>query len=124
MSRIKYHIFVFLACSCTLIFAQIDSVEDTDVLTLRLQERMNQAKLESNRGDYYNALDNLEKAKAIAEKIDDKVNLGSIHTKIARVRYLVGETDRANVSLNTAIQIQRENFDYPNLAISYNIKGY
>ena len=123
MSRIKYHIFVFLACFCTLVFAQIEGVEDTDLLSMRLQERIIQAKLESDRGDYYNALDNLDKAKAIAEKIDDNVNLGSIHTKIARVRYLVGETDKANVSLNTAIQIQRENFDYPNLAITYNIKG-
>ena len=74
MSRIKHYIFVFLACSCSLIFAQQVGAEDTDMLSIRLQERVNQAKLESDRGDYYNALGNLEKALAIAEKIDDKKN--------------------------------------------------
>ncbi|WP_422107464.1 ATP-binding protein [Winogradskyella sp.] len=123
MSRIKYYIFVFLACFCGLIFSQQDGIEDTDMLTMRLQERINQAKLESDRGDYYNALGNLDKALNIAEKIDDKKNQGVIHTKIAKVRYLVGETDKAYVSLNTAIQLQRENDDYANLAISYNIQG-
>lgn len=123
MSRIKYYIFVFLACFCSLVFAQIDGVEDADLLSLRIQERINQAKLESDRGDYYNALGNLEKALEIAEKIEDKKSQGTIHTKIAKVRYLVGETDKANVALTTAIQLQRENSDYANLAITYNIKG-
>ncbi|WP_299367995.1 ATP-binding protein [Winogradskyella sp.] len=90
---------------------------------MRLQERINQAKLESDRGDYYDALGNLDKALNIAIKIDDKKNQGIIHTKIAKVRYLVGETDKAYVSLNTAIQLQRENNDYANLAVTYNIKG-
>ncbi|WP_232817788.1 ATP-binding protein [Winogradskyella tangerina] len=90
---------------------------------MRLQERINQAKLESDRGDYYDALGNLENALEIAEKINDKKNQGIIHTKIAKVRYLVGETDNAYVSLNTAIQLQRENNDYANLAVAYNIKG-
>ncbi|MBV7269987.1 response regulator [Winogradskyella sp. WHY3] len=123
MSRIKYYIFVFLACFCSLIFAQTNSVEDADLLSMRIQERITQAKLESDRGDYYNALGNLEKALVIAEKIDDKTNQGKIHTKIAKVRYLVGETDKANISLNKALQIQRDIDDYGNRAISYNIKG-
>ena len=123
MSQIKYHIFVFLACFCSLILAQQDGVEDTDVLTLGLQNHIDQAKLESDRGEYYNSKDNLDKALVIAKKIDDKKNQGKLHTKIAKVQYLVGETDKANVSLNTAIQLQRENNDYPNLAITYNIKG-
>ena len=123
MSRIKYYIFVFLACFCSLVFAQIDGVEDADLLSLRVQERINQAKLESDRGDYYNALGNLEKALEIAEKIEDEKSQGVIHTKIAKVQFLVGETDKANVSLHSAINIQRENNDYQNLAITYNIKG-
>ncbi|MBC2844561.1 tetratricopeptide repeat-containing hybrid sensor histidine kinase/response regulator [Winogradskyella flava] len=123
MPQIKYYIFVFLACFCSLIFPQEDGVEDKDMLSSRLQNHIYQAKLESDRGDYYNAKDNLDKAMAIAEKIDDKKNQGIIHTKIAKVQYLVGNTDKANVSLNTAIQLQRENSDYANLAITYNIKG-
>ena len=123
MSRIKYHIFVFLACFTSLFFAQQQVVEDEDMLSMRLSERINQAKLESDRGDYYDALGNLDKALEIANTISDVENQGKIHTKIAIVRYFVGETDRANVSLNKAIQIQRENSDYANLAVTYNIKG-
>lgn len=123
MSRIKYNIFVFLACFCSLIFAQQNSVEDTDRLALRLQEHINQAKLYSDRGDYYNAKNNLDKALDIAIKIDDKSNQGKIHTKIAKVQFLVDEKNQANVSLSKALEIQREIEDYPNLAITYNIKG-
>lgn len=123
MSQIKYYIFVFLACFCSLIFAQQDGVEDKDMLALRLQERLNQAKLDNDRGNYLNAKDNLDKALVIAETIDDKLNQGNIHTKIAKVQFLVNEEDQANISLNKAIQLQRENDDYNNLAITYNIKG-
>lgn len=123
MSRIKYYIFVFLACVSSLIFAQKIGAEDSDMLSLRLQNHVDQAKLDSDRGDYYNALDNLSKAIDIAEKIEDKKSLGKTHTKIAKVQFLVDETDKANVSLNNAINIQREISDYPNLAITYNIKG-
>ena len=123
MSLIKYHIFVFLACFCSLAFAQEESVEDADMLSLRLQNRIEQAKLESDRGDYYNALDNLNKAFEIAEKIEDKASQGKIHTKIAKVQFLVNEQDQANISLNKASQIQREISDYSGLAVTYNIKG-
>lgn len=123
MSRIKYHIFVFLACFSSFIFSQQGVVEDEDMLSMRLQERVSQAKLESDRGDYYNALSNLEEAKKLAEKIEDQISLGTTLTKIAKVRYLVGETDKANVALSKAIELQRKNDDYGNLAVSYNIQG-
>ena len=123
MSQIKYYIFVFLACFCSLIFAQQDSVEDKDMLVVRLQEHLDQAKLDGDRGNYYNAIDNYEKALEVAVKINDKSSQGKIHTKIAKVEFLVGKEDQANISLSKAIQIQRENNDYGNLAITYNIKG-
>ena len=123
MSQIKYYIFVFLACFCSLIFAQQDSVEDKDMLAVRLQEHLDQAKLDGDRGNYYNAIDNYEKALEVAVKIDDKSSQGKIHTKIAKVEFLVGKEDQANIALSKAIQIQREISDYGNLAITYNIKG-
>ena len=123
MSQIKYYIFVFLACFCCVIFAQQGGIEDKDVLVLRLQNRLDQAKYDNDRGNYYNAKDNLDKALDIAEKIDDKTSQGRIHTKIAKVQFLVSEKDQANISINKAIQIQRENDDLASLAITYNIKG-
>ncbi|RED47178.1 hypothetical protein DFQ10_101961 [Winogradskyella eximia] len=123
MSQIKYYIFVFLACLCSLISAQQANVEDKDMLALLLQEHIEQARIESDRGDYYNAKDNYDKALEIAVKIDDKSQQGTIHTKIAKVQFFVGEEDQAIISLTKAIQIQRQNNDYGNLAITYNIKG-
>jgi signal transduction histidine kinase/ActR/RegA family two-component response regulator len=123
MSQIKYYIFVFLACFCSLVFAQQDSVEDIDMLALRIQNYIDQAKLESDRGDYYNSKDHLFKALVASKKIDDKSSQGKIHTKIAKVQFLVNEQEQANVSLSKAIQLQRENDDFSNLAITYNIKG-
>ena len=123
MSQIKYHIFVFLACFCSLIFAQQNNSEDTDMLPLLLQNHIDQAKLKSDRSDYYNAEDHLTKALEIAKKINDQTSLGIIYTKIAKVQFLMYEENKANSSISKAIQIQREIDDYANRAVSYNIKG-
>ncbi|WP_299119544.1 ATP-binding protein [uncultured Winogradskyella sp.] len=123
MSQVKYYIFVFLACFCSLAFTQQDSVEDTERLTVKLQEHLNQAKLNSDRGDYYDAKNDLQKALDIAIKIKDRSSEGKIYTKIAKVQFLVNEQDQANISLTKALQIQREIDDYGNRAITYNIKG-
>ncbi|MUU77967.1 ATP-binding protein [Winogradskyella endarachnes] len=123
MSLFKYYIFVFLVCFCSVIRAQQDNVEDNDALTLRLENHLVQAKLNSDRGQYYDAKDNLDKALIIAEKMGDKINEGKINTKIAKVQFLVNKPDQANISLHRAIQIQRANEDHTNLAITYNIKG-
>jgi signal transduction histidine kinase/CheY-like chemotaxis protein len=93
------------------------------MLALRIQNYIDQAKLESDRGDYYNSKDHLFKALVASKKIDDKSSQGKIHTKIAKVQFLVNEQEQANVSLSKAIQLQRENDDFSNLAITYNIKG-
>lgn len=123
MSQIKLYIFVFLACFSVVLLAQQDEVEDTDMLPLLLQNHIAQAKLDSDRGDFYKAKSNLDKALAISEKINDKTNQGVIHTKIAKVQFLMYEHDQANVSLHKAMQIQRASSDYSNLAITYNIRG-
>ncbi|NRR91139.1 response regulator [Winogradskyella undariae] len=123
MSQIKYYIFVVFACACSFVFAQQASMANEDMLPLWLNEHLNQAKLDSDRGKYYNALDNLDQALSIAIKIDDKTSQGKIHTKISKVQFLVGEEDKANISIGKAMHIQREIEDYGNLAIAYNIKG-
>jgi len=123
MSQIKYYIFVFLACSYCLTFAQQDVAEDTERLEIKLQQLLDQAKLDSGRGDYYNAKNNLNTALEIAVKINDKSSEGIIYTKIGKVQFLVNEKDQANISLTKALKIQREIDDHSNRAITYNIKG-
>jgi len=123
MSQIKYHIFIFIACFSTLLSAQQDSIEDKDMLLIRLQSYVDQAKLDSDRGNYFSSTDNLNKALEIAEKIEDKSNQGKILTKIAKVQYLGNKPNQANLSISKALKIQREIEDYGSQAIAYNLKG-
>ncbi|MBO3115859.1 response regulator [Winogradskyella sp. DF17] len=123
MSQIKHFIFIFLICLSNTTAAQINGIEDKDMLSMRLQNHIDQAKLESDRGDYYNAKNNLDKALEIAIKINDQENEGRIYTKTAKLLFLLGESDKSNIAIKNAILIQRKNSDYDNLAITYNIKG-
>lgn len=123
MSQIKYHIFIFIACFSTLLSAQQDSTEDKDMLLIRLQSYVDQAKLDSDRGNYFSSTDNLNKALEIAKKIEDKSNQGKILTKIAKVEYLGNKPNQANLSISKALKIQREIEDYGSQAIAYNLKG-
>ncbi|WP_353778784.1 ATP-binding protein [Winogradskyella sp. 3972H.M.0a.05] len=122
MSRIKYILFVFLVSSACILAAQ-NVTQDEDLLKMRIESHIAQAGFESERGDYYNAEENLEKALEIADKVGDQKSKGIIHTKIAKLQFLVQEPEKALVSLTKAAEIQREIDDYPNLALTYNIRG-
>ena len=123
MSHISYYILTILFCLSSCVFAQNTSNEDIDVLEMRIQNYISHSELETNRGDYYSANDNLGKALLIAEQIQDKKSQGIIHTKIAKLQYTVEEPKKALISLTKAAEIQREINDYQNLAITYNIRG-
>ncbi|MCB0382839.1 MAG: hybrid sensor histidine kinase/response regulator, partial [Psychroserpens sp.] len=123
MSQIKYYILAFLITLSTLVSAQEDSEEDIDILKMRIENLVTQSNFDSERGDYFNAKDNLEKALSIAEKISDRKSEGEIHTKIAKLQFTVNEHENALVSLTKAAEIQREINDYGNLAMTYNIRG-
>ena len=70
MSQIKYYIFTFLLCFTSFLSAQTNADEDVDLLKMRIENYITQAGFDSDRGDYYNSKDNLEKALEIAEKIN------------------------------------------------------
>ena len=123
MSQIKYYIFAFLVFLSSISLAQNDANEDEDFLKMRVKNHITQARFDSERGDYYNAKDNLEKALEIANKIGDKKSEGNINTKIAKVQFLVEEPENALVSLSKAAGLQRDINDYTGLAITYNVRG-
>ena len=123
MSRIKYVIFVIITSFSVLIQSQNIVNEDIEVLKLNLENLMSQSDLEIDRGDYYNAKENLTKALEIAEQLEDLQTQGVLHTKIARIEYTVEDTDKAFLSLTKAAEIQRNISDYANLAITYNMRG-
>ncbi|WP_425077347.1 ATP-binding protein [Psychroserpens sp. S379A] len=123
MSQIKYYILAFLITLSTFVSAQVDSEEDVDILKMRIENLITQSSFDSDRGDYFNAKNNLEKALTIAEKISDRKSEGEIHTKIAKLQFTVNEYDNALISLTKAAEIQREISDYGNLATTYSIRG-
>lgn len=123
MSQSKFYIVAFLFFIFSTSFSQNAADDDIDVLKMRIQNYISQSSFETERGEYYNAKDNLEKALVIAEKIGDKKTEGSLYTKIAKVQFIVEEPESALVSLTKAAELQRETNDYANLAITYNVRG-
>lgn len=123
MSQTKIYIVAFLMCLSSVVFGQKTNDSDVDLLKMRIESYITQADFESERGDFYNAKDNLEKAVEVANQIDDKKSKGTIYTKIAKVQFLVEEPENALISLTKAAELQRETNDYANLAVTYNARG-
>ncbi|RKE98278.1 ATP-binding protein [Ichthyenterobacterium magnum] len=123
MSQIKYYIVALFICLSFSLTAQTNAENDTDVLKMRVKNLITQSSFDSERGQYFNAKDNLDKALEIAISIEDRQSEGIIHTKIAKLQYAINEPEKALVSLTKASEIQREINDYANLAISYSIRG-
>lgn len=123
MALHKNYIVAFFILITSLLWSQNGTAQDVDILKMRIQNYVTQSGFETDRGDYYNAKDNLRKALSIAEKIGDKKKQGSIYTKIAKVQFIVEEPENALVSLTKAAELQRETDDNANLAITYNVRG-
>ncbi|MDC3260826.1 ATP-binding protein [Winogradskyella sp.] len=104
-------------------YAQNTGELNTDDLTVDLQQQLDQVEILTERGDYYNAKENLKKALEIAYKFDDKISQGIINTKIGKLQFLVNEPKKSLSSLTKAISIQREIDDKVNLGLTYNIRG-
>lgn len=123
MSQLNNFFIVIFTFWSFVVSAQKNDAEDIDLLKMRIENYINHAELESERGDYYTANDNLGKALMLAEQIDDKKKQGILHTKIAKLQYTVDEPKKALISLTKAAEIQREINDYTNLAFTYNVRG-
>ena len=63
MSQTKIYIVAFLMCLSSVVFGQKTNDSDVDLLKMRIESYITQAGFESERGDFYNAKDNLEKEK-------------------------------------------------------------
>ncbi|MGV8813427.1 MAG: ATP-binding protein [Gelidibacter sp.] len=123
MSQYKFYIVAFFVLTSSILFSQNSVNQDVDIIKMRIQNYITQSGFETERGDYYNAKENLEKALTLAKQINDKKRQGSIYTKIAKVQFIVEEPENALVSLTKASELQRETNDYANLAITYNVRG-
>jgi len=123
MSQTKYYIVAFLIVFSFTISAQTDDAKDIDVLKLRIENSITQSDLDRDRGDFVDAIKNLEQALELAVSISDRKSQGIIYTKIGGLQFSSNETDKALVSLTKALEIQREINDTQNQAVTYSIKG-
>ncbi|MFD2917323.1 ATP-binding protein [Psychroserpens luteus] len=123
MSPTKYSILAFFLLFSCAIIAQNDDIEDIDVLKLRIENKIKQSEFDINRGNYFNAKENLKKALELAVNNKDKKSQGIILAKIGELQFTINEFDKSLASLIKAAEIQREIEDNKNLAITYSIKG-
>ena len=123
MYHSKYYIVAFVVLISSMLFSQNSVNQDIDIIKMRIQNYITQSGFETERGDYYYAKENLEKALTLAKQIDDKKKQGSIYTKIAKIQVVVEEPENALVSLTKAAELQREINDYANLALTYHVRG-
>ena len=86
MSQIKYYIVAFLFILSMSSSSQNTGNEDVDLLQMEIQNKVTQAGFDIDRGNYFNAKDNLQKALEIALKIDDKKEQGIIGNHIVEGR--------------------------------------
>ncbi len=118
MSQIKYYIFVFLVLITTNFYPQ-DTIEDDVALDKnKIEFFIDEADKETQKSNYYNAITILQKALAVAEKIESKEDQGIIHSKIANLQYNLEKYQEANFTIFKAMAIQREIDDVTNLAVS------
>jgi signal transduction histidine kinase/CheY-like chemotaxis protein len=118
MSRIKYYIFVFLVSICTLCYPQKSIEDDKELQQSEIAFGIQNAELEAEQNNFYDAIKRLENVLALTKKIEDKKNEGIILTKIANLQYLVEEYDNAEINILKAIDVQNSIDDFINLAVT------
>ncbi len=123
MSRIKYHIFVFLVLLTTALYPQTNIEDDVDLSKNKIEFFINEADKQTKDSNFFNAIHTLENALDIAEKIKAEKEQGIILSKIANLQYNVEEYQDAQITILKAMNIQRGIDDKENLAISRYICG-
>lgn len=123
MSQTKNYILAFLMLFTVNILAQDNTTTEIEQITNSIKFHMSQANIDIDRNNWYVAEENYNKALEFANKIDHKNYIGRIHTKLAKIKYTLGEYDLAINHLNKALEIQRLTKDYTNLTETYNVQG-
>ena len=123
MSQVKQYILAFFLLYGVCVFAQENPNQNIKALSQTINFHIGQAELDVDRGNFFIAEENLQKALDIANQIDDKKSEGRIHTKIAKIHLTLGKYDKALSSVNKSLEIQRLTKDYVNLAETYNVQG-
>jgi len=91
MPQIKHYIQLLFYIFWLTSYAQNSSTISDQDQELKLKQLLDNTQILTDRGDYYNAKDNLNKALNLAENINDKTSEGIIYTKLGKLQYLINE---------------------------------
>jgi signal transduction histidine kinase/CheY-like chemotaxis protein/ribosomal protein L17 len=123
MRQIKHYIFIILLFFSLSIWSQKSIDDDPELIQNNINYRIEQAQIELDSYNYYKAQKNLDEALSLAEKIDNKISIGTIYLIKGKLQLIIEEEDKAIKSLNKAIEIQRIINDNKNLGKSYKVYG-
>lgn len=123
MPRIKNYIFVILMLFSINASSQKTIEDDPELQQNNIDYRINQSETELENYNYYKAQKNLDEALILAEKSNNKKNIGVIYSIKGKLQLFIEEHDKAIKSLTKAIEVQRLINDNPNLGKSYKIFG-
>ncbi len=123
MSQVKHYILALFMLFSVSIMSQDNTAEEIEGIRNTIIFHIGQAELDLERNNWYVAEENLQTALELAEKIDNKKNIGTINTKMAKIYLTIGEPEKAISSLSKSLEIQKLTKDYVNLAETYNIQG-
>ncbi|MFI1745452.1 ATP-binding protein [Thalassobellus sediminis] len=123
MTQIRNYIYIAVLLFSISISAQKSIDNDPEILQGKINFRIEEARSALNNYNYLEVQNNINEAFKLAEKLNNKKNLGIIHTIKARLQLVNDESDNAITSLNTSIEIQRTIKDDANLADSYKTLG-
>lgn len=103
----------------TINFYPQDKIEDdVDLDQNRIEFYIGEADKETQQSNYYNAINTLEKAFEIAEKIGNEKDQGIIYSRIANLEYNLEKYKEASITIIKAMAIQSKIDDKVNLAVS------
>lgn len=123
MSQIKNYIAIILLSISTLTIVAQNSASNEEAIKIHMENHIIQASFDIERNNYFNAENNLKQAIEYAKELGDTKKEGELYTKLARVSFAIDKLTEASQYLNKAAKIQRNNNDYENLAITYNVWG-
>jgi len=122
MSRIKYIVFFFLLMFSINMSAQ-PTEDNIEAIRNTILQHIEFAGNDAERGNYYIAESTLDEQLVKALNIKDHKLIGMIYTKLAKIKFALGESDKALTYLFKASDTQRVISDRVNLAETYNTFG-
>ncbi|MDO5976761.1 ATP-binding protein [Flavivirga jejuensis] len=123
MSQVKNYIYIIMMLFSLSALSQKTIDEDPEIQQNNINYRIEQAQVELEKYNYYDAQKHLDDALKLAERSNIKKSIGIVYAIKGKLQLIIEEEDNAIKSLNKAIEMQRIINDNKNLGKSYKTFG-